>query len=312
MNASKNERLTSCSANIRTHWLLILASACVICCIALGVHDFMLTRLRIPYPNASAVPTWAKYLDVTIRIVSLTWLACIARPTVGRMTYVKEAMLLGLTLMSLHETLRVFLIDIVLTNGWRHSQWLFVLVDSIPSAVLWVFYGAWAALIARLLRHSTLTKVFRVMIAVGAAAAAVAGGMFVLKPWLQVLALHIQSAFHLPDPVQIYFEPYPAHVNWIIYGTFIEATCAALILILLVWPGLTGSVFRKICQCSVFLLLIRGRFVSSLLFSFWLPGSRHLAFLSESQFFLETLLLGMLWGIVVARIDHHDAPSPKR
>src|ERR1700722_3317379 len=108
MNISANESRTPLPGITRANWLLIFASAGLICLLSLGVHDIMLTKLKIPYPSAAAVPTWAKYLDITIRIASLVWVASIAGPLLRRSSWMRASALLGLCLMFLHETLRVY------------------------------------------------------------------------------------------------------------------------------------------------------------------------------------------------------------
>ena len=303
MNNSTNEPRTPWSDLTRANWVLIIASACLICVLSLGVHDVMLTKLKIPYASVAAVPTWAKYADITIRIASLVWLASIAHQVLGRTTWMRASALLGLCLMFLNETLRGFCIDISLTRGWQHGFWLFFLADRLPSALIWFLYGAGAAIIARWISRKNSPVIAKVAIVVGGVAALVAVGMFALQPMLEGFAVHVERFLRLADPVQIYFEPYPTQVDWVIYGTFIEATFAAFVLVGLVWRGLNGASSYRVCKYAGLLLLVRGRMVSLLLFSFWVHGPRGLAFLSESQFFLEPLLLAILWGVIWARIE---------
>ena len=279
-------------------WLLIFASACVVCVIALGVHDVMLTKLRVPYPSTAAVPNWAKYIDITTRVASLVWLARIASPFLGRLTLMRAATLLGVTLMCLNETLRVLCIYISLTRGWEHDRWAFTIVDRFPYALIWFLYGAVAVVIARQTQHKNLASNMEAAVVVRTAGATVAAGMFALQPMLEKLAIHIEHIVQLPDPMQVYFVPYPLQVDWVIYGTFVKATSAAFVLVTLLWPCLKGPSSSRICKYAMLLLLVRGRFLSMLLFSFYVPEPRGLAFLSESQFLLETLLLGTLWGVV--------------
>jgi len=117
---------------------------------------------------------------------------------------------------------------------------------------------------------------------------------------LEVLALHpaldaLGTALknNLPDPVPLYTDPYPFRTNLIIYATFVEPTLAAFAIVSVCWPALGHGTLRRISVFAALLLLVRGRFFALLVESFWVRQKLPVAFLAESQFSLETMLLGV-------------------
>jgi hypothetical protein len=80
----------------------------------------------------------------------------------------------------------------------------------------------------------------------------------------------------------------------VIYGMLIEPTIAAFVLVSIVWPHLVGSTARRIASFVGLILPIRSRVVMESLFSFWVPKRLGAAYLSESQFFFESLVLALL------------------
>ena len=287
-------------------WLMLAVSAGVTAALSLGVHDVMLTRLDIPFPDVGAVPAWARYVDRSVRIASLVWLCRIAAPTLRRLPATRSAMLVGLLMVMLHETVRGLAVGFYLTRGWLDGRWLFTLTDSLSGALVWFFYGVVAAAIARSQRLNT-AKRFPAILIVAAI------GVLTVQPMLQALAVALEQALSLSEPAEFYVLPYPLHVYTVIYSTFLEPTISAFILAALTWPGLKGSLTRRVLMFVGLLLMIRGRVVTELLFSFWLPLPLGLAFLSEGQFFLETLVLALLTGAVWAAIQQRThAPEPVR
>jgi len=306
MNAAHGERL---EVDMRRpiaprHWGFLLLAVALIAVLSLGVHDVMLTRLGIPFPDASAVPAWARYVDVTVRVASLVWFCRISRPALGRLSAGQASILMGLCVVFLNETLRVFLVGLYLTHGWSAGGWMFTLLDRLPNALVAFFHGAAAALIARRSRDTDRVRLI-------AAVVLIAGiGSFALQSTLGAAAVTAERALAVTEPVERYVLPYPLHVYSVIYSTFVEPTIAAFVLAALIWPALSGSRLRRVFIFTGLLLLIRGRVVTELLFSFWLPGPLGAAFLSEGQFFLETVALAMLTGGAWANIDRRRMTAP--
>lgn len=278
-------------------WIALAGSACVIAALSLGVHDMMLTRLGVPYPNVDAVPVWARFVDTAVRVAGLVWLCRIARPVLHRMSTPGGAALVGAMIVLLNENLRVLAVSTYLTHGWLASRWLFTLLDRLPSAGTAFFHGAAATVIARYYGWGRKTVLTVAVLLVTVIAT------FALQPSLRALASATERALGLTEPAELYALPYPAHVYAVIYSTFIEPTIAAFVLAALVWTNLTGSSARRVLIFVVLILLVRGRIVTELLFSFWVPLPLGLAFLSEGQFFLETFVLALLTGAAWASVE---------
>jgi len=272
-------------------WLWLITATIVTALISLGVHDVMLTRMGIPFPDTTAVPGWARYVDTAVRLGSLVWFCRLAAPQMGHFSRMRAALLVGVLLVLLSETLRVLAVGIYLTEGWVAGRWLFLLLDRIPGAVMGLFLGAAAVLIARARRLTRPAPAGMVILLAS-------GGTMLLLSGMRTAATAVQHWFLLTEPVERYQLPYPLHVYSVIYSTFIEPTIATLVLVALVWPSLSGSSFRRVLAFAGLLLLVRGRIVTQFLFSFWIPLPFGRALLSEGQFCLETLTLALLSGTI--------------
>ena len=277
----------------------LAASLCVIAVVSLGVHDVMLTRLHVPYPHTPALLTWASYVDVVVRLTAFVWFARAADRPLHGMRTAAFAALGGLCLVMLNETFRVLIIEVFLTaGGWSKGGWLFTLVGKLPAALTWFCHGAAMAVAARRLHTNT---------ARGATVLVVAAlGLFALQPILAHAAAATQDALREFDLPQRYNMPFPLKIYIVIYVTFIESAIAAMAIAALAWPSLTGGVLRRMLAFTTLLLCVRGRVVSFLLFSFWVNQRLAVGFLSESQFFLETALLGLLSAAAWSRIARLD------
>jgi len=199
--------------------------------------------------------------------------------------------------MMLNETLRVLLIESAIVGNWLY--WVF---DIAPRALSWLACGgavAWFGLGDQKPRNVALAIIVLAALEV-----------FVIHPALDSICVSLKSNLAAPTP--LYTDPYPFKINVLIYGTFIEPTIAAFVIISFCWPALGDSPLRRISAFTALLLLVRGRFIGLLVESFWVKQPLPTAFLAESQFFLETLTLGLLAGIAwsyAARIQYEVGRS---
>jgi hypothetical protein len=119
--------------------------------------------------------------------------------------------------------------------------------------------------------------------------------VFAIHPALDALCATLKNSLSAPTP--LYGDPYPLKINILIYATFIEPTIAAFVILSFCWPALGDSPLRRILVFATLLLLVRGRFIGLFVESFWVKQPLPIAFLAESQFFLETLALGLLVAV---------------
>jgi hypothetical protein len=131
--------------------------------------------------------------------------------------------------------------------------------------------------------------------------------VFALHPVLDAPATALKNS--LSEPAPLYTDPYPFKINFIIYATFVEPTIAAFAMVSVAWAALGDRTLRRILAFAALLLLVRGRFFALFVESFWVRQPLPTAFLAESQFFFETLILGLLvalaWSSAV-RMQGHE------
>ncbi len=293
--------------------LLILAVGLVITAfLALGSHDLAIAHLGIPYPSDGDVPPWARFLGQVVRLGAMVYVCRLARWYLDKRSTVLAATIFGLLIVLLQETLRVIVVDNIVSDGWIDLRWVHLLMNRLPNALLSFYSGAIAVVIARKIgsdRH------VRLLIAIAVASAI---GYFGLLPALTAVSDLITAALQLTEVPEVHTMPYGIYVYKYIYGMFIEPTISSFALIYLLWPALNGSKPRRIAIFVFLMLLMRGRVIATGLFSFWIKDSWALAFAAEGQFFIETLILAALTGLTWAAItpevttDGGDASSHDR
>ena len=179
----------------------------------------------------------------------------------------------------LNEAFRVFIIESAILGNWLYAA--FDIAPRALSSLVCSCAVAWIALGNQKGRN------------VAVAVLLIAGlEVFVIHPGLDALCTSFKSS--LPEPMPLYTDPYPFKINLVVYATFIEPTIAAFVMVSMCWTALGESRLRWILAFTALLLLVRGRFIGLFVESFWVKQSLPVAFLAESQFFLETLVLGLL------------------
>jgi hypothetical protein len=276
---------------------IILASGMIITAfLALGSHDLAIAHLGIPYPNDGDAPPWAKYVGQVVRLGTMVYVCRLASWYLDRHNTYFAAAFFGLLIVLLQETLRVIVVDNIVSDGWIDLRWVYLLMTRLPNALLSFYSGAVAVVIARKVR---LDRPVPPLVAVVIASAI---GYFGLLPLLKFIADLITATMHLTEAPEVHTMPYGIYVYKYIYGMFIEPTISSFVLIYLLWPALKGSNFRRIALFIALMLLMRGRIVATGLFSFWIKDSWGRAFAAEGQFFVETFVLAALTGVTWAVI----------
>ncbi|MEG3087763.1 hypothetical protein [Sphingomonas sp. PB4P5] len=276
---------------------IILALGLIITAfLALGSHDLAIAHLGIPYPNEGDVPPWARYVGQVVRLGAMVYVCHLASWFLDRRSTLLAATIFGLLIVLLQETLRVIVVDNIVSDGWIDLRWVYLLMTRLPNALLSFYSGAIALVIARKVRPERPAPL---LVAVLIASAI---GYFGLLPLLKYLADMITATLQLTEAPEVHTMPYGLYVYKYIYGMFIEPTIASFVLIYLLWPALDGTKPRRIALFVVLMLLMRGRIVATGLFSFWIKDSWPLAFAAEGQFFIETFVLAALTGLTWAAI----------
>lgn len=260
-------------------WVVLFVSVCVIAPLALFVHDFMLESLKVPYPVTVRLPNSVKFLGDLVRLSSLALMCRLSLPLLRHFPRGLAALLIGLLVIMLNETFRVFAIESTIIGNPFYAAF-----DIAPRALSWLTCGAAVAWLS-----ISDGKSRNVAIAVIVLAAL---EVFALRPALDAACAFLKN--HLSAPTTLYTDPYPFKINALIYVTFVEPTIAAFAFVSFCWPALGNGTLRRIMAFAALLLLIRGRVTQFFVETFWVNQPLGIAFLAESQFLLETLVLGSL------------------
>jgi hypothetical protein len=243
----------------------------------------MLQVLWVPYPEDSA-PIWARWLNLSGTAIALLIFQGLAAPKIGHRGFVTRMLISFVILAMMKETLRGAVMNAVVTTAWTYSLvvMLVPVVMALAIALLCTVAGRW-------IRSTTSLVV----------AGAIVGAAGSLLPPLVGAALSplMAAAAPLSHP-DIYQLPYPLPVLIPAYLTFAEPVASCGLLALLVWPQLPVGRARRIVAFAALVVFLKGVAIRTFLFSFFMNEPPALGMLSQSQFLLEFLALGLLVGAV--------------
>jgi hypothetical protein len=119
----------------------------------------------------------------------------------------------------------------------------------------------------------------------------------VVRPLLTHLYAPFLKSISYLDHAVIYQAPLGWHVLFPAYVLSTEAVVACLLMAVLIWPRLSSAPMVRFLQFALIIMFIKGEALRGTLYSFYLPFKLPLAFLSESQFFLEWVALSLLTAL---------------
>lgn len=264
---------------------MLAIATCLIAFLSLGAHDLAIAHLNVPYPDESAVPAWAKFAGLALRIGATVYFCRLASWYLDRQSAAAAAVLTGALVVFFHETFRVVLVDNVMVEGWIDHRWIYMVLQRLPGACVTFAWSATAAVIARRLAGKNM-----LVIAVAVLATA-AVSTYAVRPAIMEACNMLVDALHLTEPPEVWQMPYNFYVYKFIYGGFIEPAVAMFAMAWLAWPGLHGSPGHRIAIFTCVTLMMRGRVIATFMFSFWIKLPLATAMAAEGQFFAETLIL---------------------
>ena len=249
----------------------------------------MLEGLHVPFPQPTGLSAWPPYLTLLCSTLALIIFVKLSELPLLKLPIAARCGLVTLIYVTLHETFRVLIIDITLTNALA-----FHLVKVAPHLLATTIFCSTVVLAAPRLRSPGSITL--------AAAAISAIMMFALQPALNTAFKPALSALAAFDYPQIYNEPFKGHVLFIIYVTFMEAVAATFAVAALSWDRLSANHYWRFLQFVALVMFLKGSVFHTLIESFWIKGPLTTAVLSEGQFGLETLtmavLVALFWPIV--------------
>lgn len=247
---------------------------------ALSIHVGLLA-LGAPFPLARP-PLWAQWLSEALIAGAVLGFLKLAGDRVDRHGLLVRVLVTLVVVMAIQETLRVAIMNIVVTGGWAFSM-LGLLKPVIRVSILvWLCVG-----VARIGSGAALAAAALAIGAVSTAGRKL--GAYLLDPLLQQFAWLAQ-----PD---LYVFPYPFHVTLAAYATFAEPVIGTVLLAALVQERLARTGVGGLLLLGTLVASIKGVVGHMLLYSAFTGPSVLIGGASWSQFVLEFIALGALVGL---------------
>lgn len=296
---SYTEPIRMLASDFRKHpipwsWLIFgLACATVM---PLGIHEYMLSVLGVPYPSKADIPALDIWINDTLAYVALLFAVGYAKESIRRYPLWARCMGVALVYAALTETFRG-----IVMNGLVTTAYAFNVLIAIPFVLCKV------ALCSGITLLESLSVRWWAKIAGTVMFSAL---FFVVEPWLEnVLAL--DTVFASLAHAEIYSAPY----GWVVNGpsivTFIEPVLATLAVYLAIKGQLGRTTLIRICQFVLLILILRGRLFSFLTYGIF-SKLGYLGFMvAESQFLMEWALLALIIAATVERAVRDPSMSVK-
>lgn len=261
---------------------------------ALSVHVIMLQWLDVPYPIDHA-PLWAKWLNIVSVVAGVLAFLRFSRPSLGPLRRLNRFVIVAALYAACHETLRFYIMNSVVTTSWAFPA--IQLIQPLLQAVVISFLCAVAIRWARSLAHYIVISL-------------IVGGIILLANMLIDAALApLFAHFSYLSHADVFQEPYPLEVLVPAYVSFLEPVIAAAIMAKLTWAELPSGRVCRILTFAILMLAIRGIAVRPFLYCFFMAGPPLSGMVSQSQFFLEYLVVGLAVGTAWEAFAASRAPA---
>lgn len=273
--------------------LLLLAGLLAAGFVALSVHVVMLYA-GVPFPLPQA-PLWARWLNLTFIVGGTLLFLWYAAPRLAHIGTPGRTLVTFATLATIQETLRSAIMTAVVTGGLLQPSIALLgpIVRTLASALICVVAAR---------RVSARLSI----VVVAPIAAAVAMGASLAINWALSPVQQYAARFAQDD---LYQAPYPFHVTFAAYITFVEAIVGATLMTALVWDQLPESRMTRLLTLAVLAALLKGLVGGAFIYGFFTGPSVLIGMFSWSQFLLEFLVLGYLVGVAW---EMFAQPAPPR
>lgn len=279
----------------RSHRKIMLAS-CLLAAgvVALSIHVGLLAA-GVPFPFTQP-PIWGKWLNLSIIMAGTMTFLGFAGQNFCRFGFVGRTLITCVVLAALQETLRVALMTFVVTGGWIQPIIGLVspLCRTLVTASVCVAASRWLQSRPRMIVSALFLAAFALALHL------LLGSL--LTPITEYAAQHAKN--------DLYQFPYPLHVTFAAYVTFMEAVAGTTLMTWLIWDQLPPSRATRLGLLALLTASMKGVIGGTFVFGFFTASSVWIGMLSWSQFLLEFVALGVLVGFSWERFGAAD-PQPK-
>lgn len=269
------------NTDARLNWPVLLTGMLITLVFPASIHVFMLNVMHVPPPDSSHVPQWASSFKEVCSIVALAIFYQLARPKLARLSMFLQC----LAISALYATIKQEILGIVM-GGVFTTAYAYSFLSEIPELLYCLLAGCLTVLVVLKIREPW-RKTMGIVVMAG-----VLGGAIhpLLIRWYEPFLKSISYLDHAP----IYRLPLTWHFLVPAYMLTTEVVVACIVVAALTWPRLSSAPVVRFLQFALMIMFIQGNMIRFTLYSFYLPVKLSLAFLSESQYFLDWVALALL------------------
>jgi hypothetical protein len=271
-------------SSITIFWWRLALHIALTAILALSIHVVMLDVLAIPHPDITHVSTRAIFLNDALSVTATFVIYRLAPLFAARPFFLRCLLLTAVYAMLKEALFRNFIMDGVVSHAWRYS-----LVENLAQPVMYLIICSMIVLLASRLRSTAQ------IIAAGIAVTAVTS--LLIDPLISGAFGKLVASIEYLDTGNIYNPPYGWQVNVPSYIRFLEPVLASFFIAAVVWDKLSPAPTRRIVQFVLLVMAMKGSILTTLIYSFYQGRSLPAAFLSESQFGIEILVMTLLTAV---------------
>jgi hypothetical protein len=269
------------NTDARLNWPVLLTGMLITLVFPASIHVFMLNVMHVPPPDSSHVPQWASSLKEVCSILALALFYQLARPKLARLSLFRQCLVVS----ALYATIKQEILGIVM-GGVFTTAYAYSLIAEVPELLYCLLASCLTVLVVLKVQEPWRKTMGTVLMA------GVLGGA--IRPLLNRLYAPVLTSISYLDHTPIYRLPLGWHFLIPAYLLTTEVVVACLVAAALIWPRLSSSTMVRFLQFALIVMFIQGNMLRFTLYSFYLPSKLSLAFLSESQYFLDWVALSLL------------------
>jgi hypothetical protein len=263
------------------NWAVLLTGMLITLVFPASIHVFMLNVMLVPPPDSSQVPQWASFVKEVCSISALALFFQLARPKLARLSLFRQCLVVS----ALYATIKQEILGIVM-GGVFTTAYAYSFLAEVPELVYCFLAGCLTVLVVLKVQGRWRKTAAAVLMA------CVLGGS--IRPLLTRLYEPFLKSVSYLDHAPIFRLPLGRHFLLPAYLLTTEVVVACFVAAALIWPRLSSAPMVRFLQFALIIMFIQGNIIRFTLFSFFLPVKRSLAFLSESQYFLDWVALSLL------------------
>lgn len=274
-------------ARERIDWLKFALGLMMTLIVSLSVHVVMLQVIGVPFPDLSVITPFFIYLAKALATLGLIYLWQAASPSL-RPSFLGRCAALFLFQTMVNENL----IRGPFMQGYCTEAFVFAFVGSLK--------GNLAAAVSSALIVATAAKLSQPWHKVLAALIITALALYAVTPLIGlVMAPVMASLAQLAHQREWCSLPYGANVLIPAYLTFAEPVLACVLAAVLAWDRLAPGFYQRLGQFTLLIVMIRYQLLLPFAYALFAKIPALAAFISESQFALEAVALGLGVGLTL-------------